>query len=101
MNNIYGGTSVSNGQPVTIPQNVNSFVIINLGISGLGVSFENTSITTYVVGGTQQGTQVNTFSIPATVKSFSPPGDTQPLLNSSEIVVTPGASSQVFVSWTL
>jgi len=97
MANIYGDTSSANGQYVIVPENVVTFVIVNLGVNGLGVSFEDITVETNIVG---TGTTTRTFVIPSTVRVFSPPAQPTPLLNSSEIKITPGVNSKVFINWT-
>lgn len=102
---IYGGNSTGNGAAVIIPPGVASFVIYNLGVNGLGATFENVTVTTKVANGVGGGPTTSTFIIPLNLGlfGFAPQSGTQylqPLNNSSSITVAPGPNSQVFVSWT-
>ena len=87
----FAGSSVTNGTPVVIPPSVKSFSIVNLGVNGIGLNFEDVVLS----GGA-------TYTIPSqvTVHEVSVNED-QDSLPGLSITVTPGTNSQVFVSWTI
>lgn len=86
-----GIASGTNGTAVTIPASAKSYSIVNLGVDGLGISFEPIVLT----GGAA-------YTIPAQVQIYDVTvQEDQDTLPAIAIVVTPGANSQVFVSWTV
>ena len=86
-----GASSGTNGTAVVIPASAKAFSIVNLGVSGLGLTYEPTVLT----GGAS-------YTIPSqvTVHDVTVQED-QDSLPASAITVTPGTNSQVFVSWTV
>lgn len=87
----YAAESGTNGTPVTIPASAKSYSIVNLGKDGLGLVFEPIVLT----GGAS-------YTIPAQIQVHDVTvQEDQDTLPTTSIIVTPGANSQVFVSWTV
>ena len=86
-----GASSGTNGTAVVIPASAKAYSIVNLGVNGLGLTYEPTVLT----GGAS-------YTVPSqvTVHDVNVQED-QDSLPATAITVTPGINSQVFVSWTV
>ena len=89
------GTALSstNGGVVTIPANVKSFTIYNLGKTGISpVVYEDITLT----GGISQTLPSSLGNTPITINSQN----NHTFINKTAIVVTPSSLSKVFVTYT-
>ena len=89
ISSVFDYAIATNEAPVTIPANVKSFTIVNLGLIADG---------TYPQAIAISGSK--TFSIPATYSPFSMSFDNGTISNSS-IIVTPVETHQAAVTWIL
>lgn len=86
---VVGFGVATNGAPVTIPDNVKAYSIVNLGENAAGLSFTSIALT---------GDLVTT--IPATLSPFGASVE-RGVITNSNITVTPTATHQAAVTWIL
>ena len=82
-----GYAIATNAIPVTIPDNVKSYSIVNLGLNGEGLTFSDIALSGDI-----------TTDIPAALNPFGSSVE-RGVITNSNITVTPVASHLVAVSW--
>jgi len=87
--NVIGFGVATNGSPVTIPDNVKGYSIVNLGENAAGLYFANIALTGDI-----------TATIPATLNPFGASVE-RGVITNSNITVTPAATHQAAVTWIL
>jgi hypothetical protein len=83
-------TSVANGTAVIVPANAKFISIVNLGVSGNGLTFETVVLT----GGLA-------YTIPANVGVHEIGEASKNIVATTAVTITPGTNSRVFVSWLI
>lgn len=85
--NTIGFGVATNGAPVTIPDNVKGYSIVNLGENAAGLYFSNIALTGDL-----------TATIPASLNPFGASVE-RGVITNSNITVTPAATHQAAVTW--